>query len=132
MAVWCRMFAIEHGCMVPYVCQQTWLYGAVCLPSNMAVWCCMFASEHGCMVPYVCQRTWLYGAVCLPANMAVWCCMFASLNFADDVFRNLQNSVMNSLGYIIHVFSGQATHVDTTTLQQIDVVLLCEMFYLPS
>lgn len=64
--------------------------------------------------------------------MSVWCCMFASLNFADDVFRNLKNSVMNSLGYIIDIFSGQATHVDTTTLQQIDVVLLCEMFYLLS
>jgi hypothetical protein len=44
----------------------------------------------------------------------------------------LKNSVMNSLGYIIDIFSGQATHVDTTTLQQIDVVLLCEMFYLLS
>jgi len=62
--------------------------------------------------------------------MAVWCCMFSSLYFADDVFRNLKNSVMNSLGYIIDVVGGQATHVDTTTIQQVDVVLLFEMFYL--
>ena len=64
--------------------------------------------------------------------MAVWCCMFVSLNFLDDVSRNLKNGVMNSLRYIIDVFSGQATHVDATTLQQVDVVLLCEMLYLLS
>ena len=64
--------------------------------------------------------------------MAVWCYMFATLKFVDDVFRNLKNGVMNGFGYIIDVFSGQTTHVDTTTLQQIDVVLLCEIFYLLS
>jgi hypothetical protein len=64
--------------------------------------------------------------------MAVRCYVFVSLYFADAAVRNLKNSFMNSLGYIIDVFSGQATHVDTTTLQQVDVVLLCEMFYLLS
>jgi ABC-type transporter Mla MlaB component len=39
---------------------------------------------------------------------------------------------MNSLGYVIDVFSGQTTHIDTTTLQQVDVVFLCQMFHLLS
>lgn len=40
-----------------------------------------------------------------------------------SVLRVSSDSVFDSIGHIFHVATIQATHVDTTILQQVDVIL---------